>query len=191
MTQAGAATFTKILKMKHLHNNNWLLHALRRCHIYVDDSCELNLLEKEADTLFHVGPASLSADAQERVRIGLAQRLHAAQLLVKRACSSNENRVLARIRCDQLVSNAMYLSFCVRRKWTTSLPRLLQQCRRDYPELYLLWSEYCAEQDPANAIRTVEKILDYVWCEPSIEVQQNNNVVTRAKVLRRLMHVNQ
>lgn len=158
ITHAGACTFRRILSAKHKHNNNWLLQAFRDCHIYCDGSREISMLRRVADRMLIDGPPRLDVTSARKLESELAYRLRACRTPCQRAYVSPELAVLARMRCDQLISCAIYALFCVNRQWTTSFRRLLERCRDEEPHIRNLWSHYALTPDIREAIQIAEGI---------------------------------
>lgn len=162
VTRVGSNVLLKGLRGRSRHNNNWFLNALRECRIYGDRDGDARRLQAMAEGIWKEGPQALTAKQLEGGRAGLLRLLDSAKKLCARADMSPEAARLARMRCDQVVAQSIYLSYCVRRRWTTSFHRLIDRCKVDYPELYGLWLQYVRSAEHEEAVSAAKRIVEAV-----------------------------
>lgn len=162
VTRVGFNLLLNGIKGRSKNNNNWFLNALRQCFIYNDRDGDARYLRRSAEEIWKNGPPALTKKQLKGSRTALLRLQDSAKKLCARARTSPEASRLARMRCDQLVAQSIYQFYCVRRKWTTSLHRLLGSCRSDYPELHSLWLEYVRLQEPEEAFDGAKLIVGAV-----------------------------
>lgn len=169
--RVGFNVLLRGLKGRARYNNNCFLSALRRCCIYGDQDGDARRLRIVAQRIWKAGPRTLTPKQLDAGRAGLLRNLHTAEKLSARAGDSAEAARLARISCDQLATQSLYLFYCVRGRWTTSLRRLVERCKGEYPELYALWLEYIESAEPEEALSAARRMVKAVH-EGFISAQQ-------------------
>ena len=123
-------------------NNNFLLNALCNSRIYMDrGQCAAELV-RDAVKRRDRGPLPATAEERAETRKALYRMFRAAVRLSARAGDSQEAALLAVMRCDQVVVQAMYLYQRMRNLWTDGLPHMLRRARVQDPRLYKLWEQY-------------------------------------------------
>lgn len=162
LTRVGFNVVLKGLRARGRLNNRWFLNALRRCYLYGDRDGEARRLVEAAEEIWREGPHPLTQKQLEAGRVGLHRLLDSAARLSLRSADSPEAAKLARMRCDQLVAYSVYMFYCVRGRWTTSLHRLLGRCKTEFPEFYSLWLRYASSFEPAETISVAKRIVDAV-----------------------------
>lgn len=162
LTRVGINALIKGIKGRSRNNNNWFLSALRQCCIYGDRDGDARRLRSLAVSVWEQGPPALTPRQLRLGRGALLRLQDSTKKLVARAGDSSEAAKLARMRCDQLVTHSIYQFYCARRRWTTSLHRLLRSCRSDFPEFYALWLEYVRSEGAAEAFGVAKHMVEAV-----------------------------
>ena len=160
VARVGSNSILKGIKGRSRNNNNWFLSALHECCIYADHEGEARRLRAVARQIRENGPPFQDRKHFVANCTALLRLANSAERLSARAGDSPEAARLARIRCDQLVTHSIYLFYCIEGRWTTSLHRLLERCRVDFPDLYALWLLYTRATEQETAMVAARKIVE-------------------------------
>lgn len=159
ITRVGFNPLLKGIKGRSKSNNNWFLNALHQCCIYGDRKGDARRLRAIAASVWKQGQPALTPRQLRLGRGALLRLQDSTKKLVARARDSPAAARLARMRCDQLVAQSIYLFYCVRRRWTTSFQRLIGWCSVDYPEFHALWLQYIRSAEHEEAISAAKRIV--------------------------------
>lgn len=163
LTRVGRNFVARSIRTPNRTNDRWFLNALRNCRIYADVTGEAWHLKDLADQIFTAGPPEVSRRRLETDYDELVRLYESAEKLCARASNGPDAAKVARMRCDQLVTRCIYLFFILRREWTTSLPRLLERCRKDHPDFYALWVQYARAEGPQAALTAAVRMMETAY----------------------------
>jgi hypothetical protein len=144
---------------KHAFNNNFLLNALCGSHVYLDrGQCALVLI-KEAERLRELGPSRAAPEERAETRKALHRMFMAAFRLSLRSHNSQEAALLATMRRDQVVVQAIYLYHCMRTLWTDGLPQMLRHAKQHDLRLFGLWQIYVTADSETGRLHAAAAVV--------------------------------
>jgi predicted nucleotidyltransferase len=162
LTIGGRTTYPRKLITRTKYNNNWILNAFYECRILRDIDERAAYLKQASQRIFGDGPIVMTREEVEQGCAIMRRQLFKVETMQYRNQVSPAVAKATQIRCDQIAYQAIYLYFCARRRWTMSLPKLLDLCSRDYPAVYALWTEYASEGDLLRALPVIKRLVNLV-----------------------------
>jgi predicted nucleotidyltransferase len=160
----------KAIQKKSKSNNNFYVDALANGIVVVNRSPVICALVSECRQLYSAGPPSMSAaqaalaleELQAVLRAAKGARLDDHDL-------SAEQRLLTRIRLDQVVRRAITTKLRLERQWSSTLPQNIQSLRGLQCPLLGYWENYVASQrDDIACARIAAAMVDVVARDISV-----------------------
>jgi hypothetical protein len=118
------------------NNNNFLLNALTRGRILLDRSGHLTRLVQLAQRKREAGPSAMSEEDSVLMWQQIRSALGSVERSLARSRDSAAHVGLARIRCAEIFSKTVYAHCVEQRRWTASLPSVMEWAREHSPELH-------------------------------------------------------
>jgi len=151
------------------NNNNFLLNALTRGRILLDRSGHLTRLAHLARQKREAGPAAMSEEDSVLMWQQIRSALGSVERSLVRSRDSAAHLGLARIRCAEIFSKIVYAHCVEQRRWTSSLPSVLEWAREHSPELHrvsLLFLTAPALQDSILALYELLQVVGHASTSP-------------------------
>jgi len=138
---------TKRMQSAAPDNNNYVLNIMTNARILVDKDGEGRSLTELARDLYRVSPPAPDDSARTASMKALEILRDVVKRVTSRGGESPEKALLGRMRSDQLLAKAIYLTFWIERKRTSALPEMFRRVKAEYPELAIIIASYAESCD--------------------------------------------